>query len=73
MKRSKARIVGITDTNDTSQDECQYASYYDDVPVADLSELKRKKNNTGKTLHICLIVFGLIISVAVCIAVMCLL
>lgn len=73
MKRSKTRSVGVSDPNDVSQSKCQYASYYDDVPVADLSDLKRKKNNNGKMMHICLIVFGLIISVAACIAIMCLL
>lgn len=48
----------------------EYEDYYSDVPVVDAEERKRKKVSYGAALRIGLVVFGLLISVAVCITAM---
>lgn len=48
----------------------EYEDYYSDVPVVDAEERKRKKVSNGAALRIGLVVFGLLISVAVCITAM---
>lgn len=73
MKFCRSRETVIPEAADESQGKNQYGNYYDDVPVADLSKSNRKKTNNGKTLYVCLVVFGLVISIAVCVTVMCLL
>ena len=72
MKTFKRQGGGIFNDSDTSRGECQYGNYYDDVPVVDLSETKQKKSSNGNVLRVCLVVFGLVITIAVCITAMCL-
>ena len=49
-----------------------YESYYDDVEVEDKADKIRRKTDSGLALKISLIVFGLLMSVAVCVTVLCL-
>lgn len=50
----------------------RYDSYYDDVPVADSKETEKNKLSSGIEVKIGIVVFGLLIAIAVCIAVLCL-
>ena len=49
-----------------------YDNYYDDVEPEDVRERTERKTDTGVVLKIALVAFGLIIAVAACIAVLCL-
>ncbi len=75
MKKNAGNCVGKVDAvlqcSDMPETAIKkYDEYYDDVPVADLEQRNKKKVSTGAALRVGLVVFGLLISVAVCITVM---
>lgn len=58
---------------ETSQEKRKYDSYYDDVSVIDEKEVEKKKLGSGTALKIGLVVGGLVVALAACITVLCLL
>lgn len=58
---------------ETSQEQRKYDSYYDDVTVIDAKEVEKKKLGSGAALKIGLVVGGLVVVLAGCITVLCLL
>lgn len=48
----------------------KYDNYYDDVEVIDKAEKSNRKTDSGIALKISLVIFGLLISIAVCVIVL---
>lgn len=57
-------------TIDSSVVKRKYDNYYDDVQVIDAKEVEKKKLGSGTALKIGIVVFGLVVVLAACIAVL---
>lgn len=59
--------------NEASQEQHKYDSYYDDITVIDAKEVEKKKLGSQTAVRIGLVVGGLVLALAVCTVVLCLL
>lgn len=57
---------------ESTQQRRGYDTYYEDVEPEDVRERTKHKTDTGAVLKIALVAFSLIITVAACVAVLCL-
>ncbi len=57
-------------TFESAKDSRKYDDYYNDVEVIDKNKNSKRKTDSGVILKICLVAFGVIVSIATCITVL---